>query len=148
MNFLDDYLLPENPENAEGIADGGVPIQLAGASMTASRLESQKIPQPGQRALVRHDGRSVVIFNVGGHLHAIEDECPHAGAALCTGRLDGHLIQCSAHGLRFDLRTGAMPGNPGLRVPVYRIHAQGDAFVLERTAAGSDDQNPSPQGQP
>jgi nitrite reductase/ring-hydroxylating ferredoxin subunit len=111
--------------------------------MTALKLESQKIPQPGQRALVRHDGRSVVLFNVDGHLHAIEDECPHAGAALCTGRLDGHLIQCPAHGLRFDLRTGAMPGNPALRVPAYLIRAQDGAYVLERATAGPDGKNPS-----
>ncbi|UUZ64597.1 Rieske 2Fe-2S domain-containing protein [Polaromonas sp. P1-6] len=102
--------------------------------MTPLRLESQKIPQAGQRTLVRHDGRSVVIFNVDGHLHAIEDECPHAGAALCTGRLAGHVIQCPAHGLRFDLRTGAMPGNPGLRVQVYQVHAQDGAYVLELPA--------------
>jgi nitrite reductase/ring-hydroxylating ferredoxin subunit len=102
--------------------------------MTQLRLEPRQIPDTGQRTLVRHGGRSVVIFNVDGQLHAIEDECPHAGAALCTGRLAGHLIQCPAHGLRFDLRTGAMPGNPGMRVPVYSVQAQDGACVLELPA--------------
>ena len=102
--------------------------------MTAVLLEPQQIPQTGKRTLVRHDGRSVVIFNVEGHLHAIEDECPHAGAALCTGKLAGHVIQCPAHGLRFDLRTGAMPGNPSLRVQIYPLRAQGETFVLELPA--------------
>jgi nitrite reductase/ring-hydroxylating ferredoxin subunit len=106
--------------------------------MTQLRLASQKIPPAGQRTLVRHEGRSVVIFNVDGQLHAIEDECPHAGAALCTGRLAGHVIQCPAHGLRFDLRTGAMPGNTALRVPVYPIEFSDGAYVLTLCASRSD----------
>ena len=94
--------------------------------MTPLRLESEKIPQAGQRSLVRHEGRTVVIFNVNGQLHAIEDGCPHAGSALCTGRLDGHVIQCPAHGLRFDLRSGAMPGNSARRCASMRC---GSAMV-------------------
>ena len=102
--------------------------------MTPLQLESAKIPQAGQRSLVRHDGRSVVIFNVDGHLHAIEDECPHAGSALCTGKLDGHLIQCPAHGLRFDLRTGAMPGNSALRIQVYAVRESNGMYLLDLPA--------------
>ena len=99
--------------------------------MTPLRLESEKIPQAGQRSLVWHDGRTVVIFNVNGQLHAIEDECPHAGSSLCTGRLDGHVIQCPAHGLRFDLRSGAMPGNSALRIRVYALRECDGAYMLE-----------------
>lgn len=102
--------------------------------MTPLRLEPQQIPPAGKRTLLRHAGRSVVIFNVAGALHAIEDECPHAGAALCTGKLDGHLIQCPAHGLRFDLRTGAMPGNPGMRIQTYPLQEQDGTYVLELPA--------------
>jgi len=104
---------------------------IEGRAVTPLRLESEKIPQAGQRSLVRHDGRTVVIFNVNGQLHAIEDECPHAGSSLCTGRLDGHVIQCPAHGLRFDLRSGAMPGNPGLRIRVYALRECDGAYMLE-----------------
>ena len=64
----------------------------------------------GQRKLVFIDGRSVVVFNVAGKLHAIENSCPHNGASLANGNLDGSLLTCPAHGLRFDLSTGCMPG--------------------------------------
>ena len=66
--------------------------------------------EAGQRKLVFIDGRSVVVFNVAGHLRAIENSCPHNGASLASGRLDGSLLTCPAHGLRFDLDTGCMPG--------------------------------------
>ncbi|MBS0454476.1 MAG: Rieske 2Fe-2S domain-containing protein [Proteobacteria bacterium] len=105
--------------------------------MSSLQLEPHKIPQPGQRTLVRRDGHSVVIFNVDGQLHAIEDECPHAGSALCTGRLDGHLIQCPAHGLRFDLRTGAMPGNAGMRIQVHAVQEKDGVHFLHWAGTGS-----------
>lgn len=100
-------------------------------------LEERQVPESGQRSLVRHAGRSIVVFNVEGRLHAIEDDCPHAGAALCTGRLNGHYIQCPAHGLHFDLRTGEMKGNPGLRVPVFAVQTRQGRFVLELPAPHS-----------
>ncbi|MBS0317979.1 MAG: Rieske 2Fe-2S domain-containing protein, partial [Proteobacteria bacterium] len=51
--------------------------------------------------------------------------------SLCTGRLDGHLVQCPAHGLRFDVRTGAMPGNPALRTTTYPVLACDGGHALE-----------------
>lgn len=99
--------------------------------MTRKSLAPQQIPESGQRSLVFHDGETIVIFNVDGQLYAIKNECPHAGAALCSGRLTGHLIQCPAHGLRFDVRTGAMSSNAELRVQVYPILKHDDEYVLE-----------------
>lgn len=69
---------------------------------------------PGQRKLAFVDGRSIVLFNIDGTIHAIDNSCPHSGASLASGELDGCLLRCPAHGLRFDLRTGCMPGSGGL----------------------------------
>ena len=99
--------------------------------MTLKCLAPHQIPAPSQRSLIFLDGESIVIFNIDGQLHAIQNECPHAGAALCSGRLTGHLIQCPAHGLRFDMRTGAMFGNPELRVQAYPIRKLEYGYVLE-----------------
>ncbi len=93
-------------------------------------LAPTDIPPPGQRTLLRRAGREIALFNVDGQLYAIDDSCPHAGSALCTGKLDGLLIQCPSHGLRFDLRTGAMPGNLGLRVHTYPVQREGEGCVL------------------
>lgn len=38
--------------------------------------------QPGQRKLVFIDGRSIVLFNIEGVIHGIDDSCPHQGASL------------------------------------------------------------------
>ena len=68
----------------------------------------------GDRKLVFVNGRSIVLLNIEGGLHAVDNSCPHNGASLASGRLDGNVLQCPAHGLRFDLATGWMPRPGGL----------------------------------
>ena len=38
--------------------------------------------------------KRIAIFNVAGKFHAIDDECPHAGASLSEGHLEGGNIGC------------------------------------------------------
>ncbi len=86
---------------------------------------------PGQRKLVFTEGRSIVAFNIDGNLHAIDNSCPHSGAALAGGKLEGTLLQCPAHGLRFDVTTGCMPGKGGLCVATFPVCRAGGDVVLE-----------------
>ena len=85
----------------------------------------------GQRKLVFVDGRSIVLLNVEGQLHAVDNSCPHNGASLASGRLDGNVLQCPAHGLRFDLTTGCMPGAGGLCLKTYAIQETDGHIVIE-----------------
>jgi 3-phenylpropionate/trans-cinnamate dioxygenase ferredoxin component len=77
---------------------------------------------PGQRKLVFVEGRSVVLFNIDGAIRAIDNECPHNGASLASGKLDGCFLSCPAHGLRFDLRSGRTPGAGGLGLKTFPVH--------------------------
>jgi 3-phenylpropionate/trans-cinnamate dioxygenase ferredoxin subunit len=93
---------------------------------------------PGTRRLVWRDGREVALFNVDGCLYALEDRCPHAGASLAMGRLDGTRVTCRAHGLSFDLGTGCMRGDDGLRARTYSVRVREgriEVDLAERTAA-------------
>jgi 3-phenylpropionate/trans-cinnamate dioxygenase ferredoxin subunit len=93
---------------------------------------------PGQRKLAFVDGRSIVVFNVAGSIHAIDNSCPHNGASLASGQLEGCMLRCPAHGLRFDVRTGCMPGAGGLNLKTFPVRAVGDKLVvrLEDAAPG------------
>ncbi len=53
----------------------------------------------------------VVLFRSGGRIRALADACPHRFAPLSRGRLDGEVIECGYHGLRFD-GSGACVLNP------------------------------------
>ncbi len=68
--------------------------------VTVARMD--ELP-PGQRKLIFIDGKSIVLFNIDGTIHAIDNSCPHNGASLASGKLEGTFLQCPAHGLRFDL---------------------------------------------
>ena len=67
-------------------------------------------------------GGSIAVFRVGDRLHAIRDECPHAGASLADGRLDGSIITCPRHGSQFDVTTGARERGPAdFPIRTYRV---------------------------
>lgn len=85
---------------------------------------------PGERKLAFVDGRSIVVFNVAGTLRAIDNSCPHNGASLANGQLEGCMLSCPAHGLRFDLRTGCTPGAGGLSLTTFPVRAVDGKLVV------------------
>ena len=94
-------------------------------------VPARKHPQVGGRALFEFDDKSLALFNVEGDLFAIDDSCPHQGASLCGGRLEGRVIQCCAHGLRFDLRSGYLLNSTQLKVANYPVEIiDGQAFIV------------------
>jgi 3-phenylpropionate/trans-cinnamate dioxygenase ferredoxin subunit len=73
-------------------------------------------------------------------VHAIENSCPHNGASLASGQLDGRILRCPAHGLRFDLTTGCMPGAGGLCLTKLPLDVRDGRLVVtvnDPTAAGT-----------
>ena len=84
------------------------------------------------------DGKIVVLFKVDGAIHALDDSCPHAGSSLSAGKLEGAFVQCRAHGLRFDVRTGRMRGADGLCAKTYPVRV-----VDGEVAVGLDCEEPT-----
>jgi nitrite reductase/ring-hydroxylating ferredoxin subunit len=48
----------------------------------------------------------VAVYHVDGRISVIEDVCPHAGAQLSAGVVDGCVVTCPRHGSQFDVQTG------------------------------------------
>ena len=69
---------------------------------------------PGAFRVVDVDGTSIVVFNLDGEYHAIEDICTHDGGQLTGGQVEGDEIVCPRHGARFSIRTGE-----ALSAPAY-----------------------------
>ncbi len=97
--------------------------------MTGHCLTPDRVPPPGERRYLFLGERRVVLFNLGGELHAIDDSCPHQGASLFTGKLDGTRLRCPAHGLCFDLASGAQAGG-GLCLTHYAVSFDGDGVTI------------------
>lgn len=85
---------------------------------------------PGARKLAFVQDMQIVIFNLGGTLYAIENSCPHAGASLASGKLEGNLLRCPSHGLKFDLVSGCLAGAQEPRLRRFAIKpAEGGALL-------------------
>jgi len=94
-------------------------------------LSAAQLPASGARAGLQIDGRNLALFNVDGTLYAIDDSCPHEGASLLGGDLQGRMIQCRAHGLRFDLASGCMPNVSKFDLAAYPVEVcDGKTFLL------------------
>ena len=83
-------------------------------------IASAEIPSDRGR-LVFAEGKTIALYQVDGAICALDDSCPHAGSSLAAGELEGAFVQCRAHGLRFDVRTGRMRGVDGFCAKTYPV---------------------------
>jgi 3-phenylpropionate/trans-cinnamate dioxygenase ferredoxin subunit len=75
--------------------------------------------RPGEWRTVEAEGTLIVVFNLDGEFHAIEDVCTHDGGRLTGGHVEGGEIVCPRHGARFCIRTGE-----ALTAPAYEPTAK------------------------
>lgn len=77
-------------------------------------------------------GGSIAVFRLGQLLYAIRDECPHAGASLADGVLDGRILTCPRHGSQFDVTTGSRERGPSdFPIRTYRVVSDRDGAYVE-----------------
>ena len=70
----------------------------------------------GQPTHADADGIDLVIIRHGDDVHVFEGRCPHRGALLADGRVDGANLICGVHGWDFRLDTGISAYNPSERI--------------------------------
>jgi NAD(P)H-dependent nitrite reductase small subunit len=94
--------------------------------------KASEIPVGGAKVVAIDGGRTVAIFKVKeGELYAIENICPHQGASLGEGYLDGTTVTCPWHAWEFDVRTGKCGTVPQNRIKSYKIKLNGDDILLQ-----------------
>ncbi len=87
---------------------------------------------PGRPCAVRVGSREVVVCNLGGRLHAIEDTCGHQGMPLSSGHLDGRTLTCAYHGWEYDVRTGRCMTDPSFHVARFAVEVRaGEVWIDE-----------------
>lgn len=74
---------------------------------------------------------AVVVCNVRGSFHVLDDTCSHGRASLGEGRLVGNEIECPRHRGRFDVTSGRATGRPAKRpVEVHATEVHGGSLFL------------------
>ena len=88
---------------------------------------------PGQARMFVVDALRIAVFRVSDDFHAIDDDCPHAGASLACGNIDGEVVSCRIHHWRFNIRDGRYLDEvkPCYDVQKHRVRVLGEDVQVE-----------------
>ena len=67
----------------------------------------------------------IAVFRDRGQYFAIDDVCPHMGASLAGGHVEGGTVTCPWHAWRFRLGDGAWADNPRIKIGSYPVRVAG-----------------------
>jgi cytochrome P450/nitrite reductase/ring-hydroxylating ferredoxin subunit len=88
------------------------------------------------------DGRDLVVIRTPAGFRAYEGRCPHQGALLGEGELDGTTLVCRNHRWRFSAETGRRLGGPQC-LAAYPVEIRGDELWVETSALTRQTQPPA-----
>jgi cytochrome P450/nitrite reductase/ring-hydroxylating ferredoxin subunit len=79
------------------------------------------------------EGRDLVLLRTPGGLRAYDGRCPHQGALLAEGELEGRTLVCRNHRWKFDVETGAGVGVSAC-LRACPVREQGEDVLVDVTA--------------
>lgn len=87
--------------------------------------------QDGYRKTFRVNGQGLLLMVVDNRPVLLEDRCPHQGAPLAGGTLEGDVLRCPRHGLAFSLSSGraVQRGCPALNL--FKLAYEGDRIGID-----------------
>ncbi len=85
----------------------------------------------GEMIAVTIGDDQVLLANIDGAFHAIDDVCSHAYACLSDGDINGEEAACPLHGGSFNAITGE-PMNPPAEeaLRVFQVKVEGDDILI------------------
>jgi nitrite reductase (NADH) small subunit/3-phenylpropionate/trans-cinnamate dioxygenase ferredoxin subunit len=97
--------------------------------ITIAKIED--LPPNTCKSIEIHD-LGIALFNLDGHIYALDNTCPHAGGPLGEGSIEGEHIACPWHGWKFHIPTGVCQKNPtpSLSVPCYEVRVTGSTIQI------------------
>ncbi len=94
------------------------------------------LPEGTAKAYPLGDKLVAVYHRPGGEFFAIDDFCPHMGASLAEGTVEGTVVTCPWHAWRYDICDGTWRDNPrGPGVPSYEVRVVDDEIQLRAKPA-------------
>ncbi len=77
---------------------------------------------------------SILLCRKNDELYALENQCPHAGSKLSGGCFEGYVIECPAHGHKFDVRSGfSIKNADGFPIPCFNSYVRGGSVWVDLT---------------
>ena len=70
-------------------------------------LVELKTLEEKKKMRVQYKGNKyILLVYIDGQIYAIHDKCPHMGASLYLGKIEGENVYCKEHNLGISLKTG------------------------------------------
>ena len=91
--------------------------------------KTEEIP-PGSAKAFRVNGRLVAVFHTGDGYYAIDDACPHMGASLADGHVEGDVVTCPWHAWRFAVCDGTWCDNPKIKIDSFNVRVTGNELQV------------------
>ena len=79
------------------------------------------------------DGIDLVLVRRGEQVHVFEGRCPHRGALLADGRVEGPNLICGVHGWDYRLDTGVSAYNPAERISKFSCQVEAGKVLVAET---------------
>lgn len=100
--------------------------------MAFIKLAEKDEIKPGKMQRYLTADKRILICNVDGEYHAVDDTCTHEDASLYLGALHGDVVKCSLHGGKFNVRTGAPVEEPACSpLHVYQVELRDDGVYVD-----------------
>ncbi|GAB4162251.1 MAG: nitrite reductase small subunit NirD [Planctomycetaceae bacterium] len=80
------------------------------------------------------DGKMIALFLENGEYQAVSDTCPHMGASLATGYVEGGAVLCPWHAWKFSICDGTWLDNPSGKICLdkFAVKIEGEDILVER----------------
>ncbi|HMO35559.1 MAG TPA: Rieske (2Fe-2S) protein [Gemmatales bacterium] len=93
--------------------------------------KASDVPLGKAKAFPLGDKTIAVFHQQDGSWAAIDDYCPHMGASLAEGAIDGDIVECPWHAWRFRITDGTWVNSPKLKIGCYEIRVQDDELQIK-----------------
>ena len=85
---------------------------------------------PGSGQAFKVADRVIAVFNRDGEWFAIDDMCPHMGASLSDGHVEGQQVTCPWHAWSFDICDGSWCDNRALKIDTFPVRVVADRIEV------------------
>jgi nitrite reductase/ring-hydroxylating ferredoxin subunit len=93
----------------------------------------------GEMECFRAGDTTILLLKINGQFHAYQAHCPHQGASLAEGELDGGLLTCTAHKWQFDARNGQGVNPKSARLKCFPVRVVERKVLIEMDLGGIKD---------
>jgi nitrite reductase/ring-hydroxylating ferredoxin subunit/uncharacterized membrane protein len=109
-----------------------------GTSARWTKLDVEEIPE-GTPTKAKAGPQTLVLVRQGETIHALHDQCAHAGGPLSAGKIVDDCIECPWHFSRYELSTGRRKRGPTtFDQPAYEVRAaDGGGWEVRRIGSGT-----------